>query len=76
MINEMSANEVEKAGRLGINASYKLYCPVSLILDNDDLVQRNGKIYRVKSDPKDTIERGHHHRYFLQFVSYDNKEVT
>lgn len=66
LINQASSREVEAAAKLGIEADYKLYCPVSVSLSNANLLYYGSSYYRVVSEPKDTVHRGHHYKVYLK----------
>lgn len=71
-INQASSREAESAAKLGITADYKLYCPVTTVIDNDDLIQYAGEKFRVVSKPKNTMLRNHHYKILLKYVSDDS----
>jgi SPP1 family predicted phage head-tail adaptor len=76
LINQAGSSEIELANKLGISADHKLFCSVDTVIDHNDLVKKNGKYYRIVSEPKDTVERGHHYKILLKYTSLDEENFT
>jgi SPP1 family predicted phage head-tail adaptor len=70
-INQASSKEIEAAAKLGIEADYKLYCPVDTDIDHTKLLYYKSSYYRIISEPKDTVERGHHLKVLLKKMPGD-----
>lgn len=66
LINQANSSEIELGNKLNISVSHKLYCGTSVSLSYDDMVKKDSRTYRVVSEPKDTIGRGHHYKILLQ----------
>ncbi len=73
LINQASSKEQEQANKLGVIADYKLYCPVDVMLNIDDIIGFNNEYYRVVSKPKNTIQRNHHFKILLKNISLDQE---
>jgi SPP1 family predicted phage head-tail adaptor len=71
LINQADSKEIEAAAKLGIEASHKLYCPVSVSISNKNLLKVGTRYYRIVSDPKNTVGRSHHYKIFLRETSLD-----
>ncbi len=71
-INQLNSYEIELSGRLGIEADYKLYCPTSVSITGAHRIKYGGKTYRMVSEPKNTMRRGHHYKILLKRVSDEN----
>lgn len=66
LINQTSSREIEAAMKIDIDTDSKLYCPTSVILTNDNRIKWGTQYYRVVSEPKNTVNRGHHLKIFLK----------
>lgn len=73
LINQASSREIEAAAKMDIQADYKLYCPVTVNLSKEKLLLWNNEYYRVVSEPKDTVNRGHHYKVLLKKISLDQE---
>lgn len=65
-INQASSQQVDYALKLSIEATHKLYYPISVELDINDRVKDGNKVYEVVSEPLNTINRNHHYMVLLK----------
>ena len=75
LINQASSQEVLAAGQLGIVADHKLFCGVAETIERDMLIGEGDRVFRVVSQPKNTVNRGHHLRVMLRETSLDDHGV-
>ncbi len=73
LINQATSNEIDMAGKKGIEATHKLYCDITEDLNNDDMLFQDGVYYRITSKPKNTVKRNHHLKIFLKEISLDKE---
>jgi SPP1 family predicted phage head-tail adaptor len=72
-INQNSSVEIMLAEQLGVKSTHKLYCDVTCdILPPDRVIDSDGKIYRVVSEPKNTMGINHHYKILLEYLEVDN----
>lgn len=71
LINQASSREVEMALKMGIEADYKMFYSVAVSLCREDRIKQSGVIYRVVSEPKNTVNRNHHHKVYLKRMDTD-----
>lgn len=71
-INASGSSEIRLAGMLQVTTTHKLLCEPAADIQSSDRIHKNGLYYRVVSDPKNTLNRGHHLKVLLQEVGIDN----
>lgn len=72
VINQNSSTERDMAGKVGVQANYKLFCGVSVDFPADCIIYDGTHKYRVISDdqiPKNTVNRNHHYRILLETIN-------
>lgn len=73
LINQASTAESEMAAKLGITAAFNLYCDVGVVIDHENLIEKDGSYYRIVGKPKNTVGRNHHWKIPLEYVSLDEE---
>ena len=71
LINQATSKDLRLADQWQIKATHKLYCDISVNINSGDRVKRGTVIYRVSSEPKNTVDRDHHYKIFLERIDTD-----
>lgn len=66
LINQASANEIDYANKLQIEATHNMYYPIDIDLTYVDKVIKDGRTYQVVGQPLNTVGRNHHYRVLLK----------
>jgi head-tail adaptor len=72
LINQLKSEDIEINSKMGVDADYKLFCPVNVAITRACRVKDGSRTYRVASEPKDTVGRGHHYKVMLKRTSSED----
>ena len=74
LINISSSNLIFIIGQHQVQSTHKLFTAIGQDIKTDDrIIDANDNIYRIVSDPQDTVQRGHHWLIYLQRIETDGK---